>query len=79
MQKLVIDELIAKGDMDTKLKLTSSINTSNMHVFDADCKIRKMHCAEEVLLQFYVVRKKCYIDRKKYLLKNKQDVGVSNR
>ena len=68
MQKNVIDDLISKNLMDKKLKLTSSINTSNMHVFDADCKIRKVATPEEIIYRFYKVRKAHFIKRKKYLI-----------
>ena len=68
MQKNVIDDLISKNLMDKKLKLTSSINISNMHVFDADCKIRKVATPEEIIYRFYKVRKAHFIKRKKYLI-----------
>ena len=68
MQKTVIDSLIDKKEINSKLKLTSSISTSNMHVFDETCKIRKMSCPEEVIFRFYDVRKQHYIKRKKYLV-----------
>jgi DNA topoisomerase-2 len=51
-----------------KLKLTSSISTSNMHVFDSNCKIKKMSCVQEIIYHFYRVRKEHYITRKKYLV-----------
>jgi DNA topoisomerase II len=70
MQKLVIDQLIESGEMIKKLKLTSSISTSNMHVFDSDCKIRKMSCPEEIIFRFYKVRKEHFIKRKQYLLES---------
>ena len=68
MQKLVIDQLIESNEMIKKLKLTSSISTSNMHVFDADCKIRKISCPEEIIFRFYKIRKEHFVKRKKYLL-----------
>ena len=68
MQKTVIDTLISKNEMVKKLKLTSSINTSNMHVFDADCKIRKVSCPEEIIYRFYKVRIAHFAKRKKYLI-----------
>ena len=67
MQKSILD-LLSKEDIIKKLKLTSSISTSNMHVFDSDCKIRKMSCPQEIIYHFYRVRKEQYIKRKKYLL-----------
>jgi len=67
MQKIVIDSL-SKEDIIKKLKLTSSINTSNMHVFDNHCKIRKVNSPEEIIYRFYQVRKDLFIKRKKYLI-----------
>ena len=68
MQKTVIDELIKKDEMVKKLKLTTSINTSNMHVFDAQCKIRKFSSPEDIIYKFYIVRKEHFIKRKKHLI-----------
>jgi DNA topoisomerase-2 len=68
MQKTVIDELMNKNEVIKKLKLTTSINTSNMHVFDEDCKIRKISCPEEIIYRFYKIRKNHFIKRKKYLI-----------
>jgi len=69
MQKTVIDQLVAKNEMVKKLKLTSVINTTNMHVFDENCKIRKVTTPEEIIYRFYKVRKGLYIKRKEYLIK----------
>ena len=41
-----------------------------MHVFDANCKIRKMSCPEEIIFHFYKVRKEHFIKRKQYLLES---------
>jgi DNA topoisomerase-2 len=68
MQKSVIDYLESKGQMLVKLKLTSYINTSNMHVFDETCKIRKISCPEEIIYRFYKIRLEHYIKRKKWIL-----------
>jgi DNA topoisomerase-2 len=68
MQKNIIDDLIEKNEIVKKLKLTSSINTSNMHVFDEHCKIRKISCPEEIIYRFYKVRSSHFIKRKKYLI-----------
>jgi DNA topoisomerase-2 len=69
MQKTVIDALIERNEMIKKLKLTSTINTTNMHVFDADCKIRRVDSPEEIIYRFYNVRKQHYIKRRDYLIK----------
>jgi len=67
-QKTVLDELEAKGEIVKKLKLTSYINTTNMHVFDEKCTIRKVHSPEEIIDRFYRVRKEHFVKRKKYLI-----------
>ena len=69
MQKIVIDNLIAKNEVVKKLKLTSTINTTNMHVFDSECKIRKISSPEEIIYRFYTIRKQHFIKRKEYLIK----------
>jgi DNA topoisomerase-2 len=61
--------LIERDEMIKKLKLTSTINTTNMHVFDADCKIRRVDSPEEIIYRFYNVRKQHYIKRRDYLIK----------
>ena len=68
MQKSVLDKL-TNADLIKKLKLTSTINTTNMHVFDSDCKIRKVNSPEEIIYRFYLVRKQHFIKRKEYLIK----------
>ena len=68
VQKTVLDDLISKNEVIKKLKLTSYINTGNMHVFDENCTIRKVSCPEEILYRFYKVRKEHFIKRKKYLI-----------
>uniref|UniRef100_A0A6C0I804 DNA topoisomerase (ATP-hydrolyzing) n=1 Tax=viral metagenome TaxID=1070528 RepID=A0A6C0I804_9ZZZZ len=67
MQKNIIDTLIEKNEIDKKLKLTSSINTSNMHVFDERCAITKVSCPEDIIFRFYKVRKEHFSKRKKHL------------
>jgi DNA topoisomerase II len=69
LQKSVLDQM-NQDDLIKKFKLTTSISTSNMHVFDEECKIRKMSCPEEIIYRFYHTRKKHYHTRKKYLIEN---------
>jgi DNA topoisomerase-2 len=69
LQKSVLDQM-NQDDLIKKFKLTTSISTSNMHVFDEECKIRKMSCPEEIIYRFYQTRKKHYHTRKKYLIEN---------
>ena len=73
MQKSVVDDLVAKGEIVKRLKLTSFISTTNMHVFDNHCKIRKITSPEEIIYRFYQVRKDLYVKRKDYLIKTLSD------
>ncbi|KAH0726097.1 hypothetical protein KY284_001962 [Solanum tuberosum] len=51
-----------------KFKLTTTISTSNMHLFDSKGKIKKYDAPEEILEEFYHVRLEYYEKRKKTLL-----------
>lgn len=76
-QKNILDSLIESNELVKKLKLTSIINISNMHVFDENCKIRKISCPEEIIYRFYKVRLNHFEKRKKYLLEkmtNESDI-----
>ncbi|KAG2660852.1 hypothetical protein PVAP13_1KG463700 [Panicum virgatum] len=53
-----------------KFKLTTTIGTSNMHLFDSDGKIRKYDTPEQILEEFYKLRLEFYDKRKKALLQN---------
>ncbi|WJX39561.1 DNA topoisomerase 2 [Trifolium repens] len=53
-----------------KFKLTSTISTSNMHLFDAEGKIKKFDTPEQILEEFYPLRMEYYERRKKYILAN---------
>ncbi|CAL5213936.1 unnamed protein product [Lathyrus oleraceus] len=55
-----------------KFKLTSTISTSNMHLFDAEGKIKKFETPEQILEEFYPLRLEYYEKRKKYILANLQ-------
>jgi DNA topoisomerase-2 len=47
--------------------LVSTINTSNMVCFDGETRIKKYNTPEEILEEFYEIRLKYYIERKKHL------------
>jgi len=50
--------------VEKKLKLTSSISTSNMVCFDSESRIKKYRSAEELLRDFYDIRLQFYHKRK---------------
>ncbi|XP_030493385.2 DNA topoisomerase 2 isoform X1 [Cannabis sativa] len=53
-----------------KFKLTTSLNTSNMHLFDANGLIKKYDTPEQILEEFFHIRLAFYVKRKKVLLDN---------
>lgn len=65
----VLFEIDFAGTPDvTILKLETTIRTSNMHAFDANGKIKKYDSPLDILEEWFGVRKRFYIKRKKFLL-----------
>ena len=65
----VLFELDFAGTPDvTGLKLDAIIRTSNMHAFDTKGKIKKYDSPLDILQDWFDVRKRFYIKRKKFLL-----------
>lgn len=63
------------------LKLTTTLSSTNMHMFNRDCKLHKYLSVEEIIDEFYSVRIELYVKRKAYLLEEieKRLVKLSNR
>ncbi|KAK9128716.1 hypothetical protein Syun_017513 [Stephania yunnanensis] len=53
-----------------KFKLTTSISTSNMHLFDTNGVIKKYDAPEQILEEFFHLRLQFYEKRKKVLLES---------
>jgi DNA topoisomerase-2 len=62
--------------IEKTLKLTTTVSTTNMHLFDKDCKLHKYHTVEEIIDAFSNVRLKAYQTRKDYLICELQKVLV---
>ncbi|CAL0334291.1 unnamed protein product [Lupinus luteus] len=60
--------MIMKEGLMKKFKLTSTISTSNMHLFDAEGKIKKYDNPEQIIEEFFPLRLEYYEHRKKYKL-----------
>jgi DNA topoisomerase-2 len=54
--------------IEKMLKLTTTISTTNMHLFDKECKLHKYNSVEEIIHAFSDVRLKAYQTRKHYLI-----------
>ena len=50
--------------LEKLLKLTTTVSTTNMHLFDADLKLHKYETVEEIIDAFYCVRLETYKKRK---------------
>ncbi len=56
-------------DPYTTLKLKSTLNTSNMHLFNAKGQVQKYNTTLDILKEYFVIRLVFYQKRKEYLLK----------
>jgi len=63
------------------LKLTTTLSTTNMHMFNSECKLRKYATVEEIIEDFYGVRMEIYGKRKANLVEEMQRklIKLSNR
>merc|ERR1712194_229424 len=59
---------IQEGGVEHTLKLWSTINETNMVLFDSEGKIKKYKTALEILEEFATIRLQYYHHRKKYLI-----------
>lgn len=67
--KTLSDICAAPGGIVKKFKLESSISTSNMHLFDAQGRIKKYENPHEILNEFFDIRLDYYGRRKAALLR----------
>lgn len=76
-----IDSVTNINGIEKMLKLTSNISSTNMHMFNKDCKLRKYASVEDIIEDFYDVRLEMYSKRKKQLIKDLEHklVKLSNR
>jgi DNA topoisomerase-2 len=67
--------------LEKLLKLTTTVSTTNMHMFNAESKLHKYTSIEEIIEEFYITRMKLYQVRKDSLITdmNKLLVKLSNR
>jgi DNA topoisomerase-2 len=67
--------------LEKTLKLATSVSTSNMHMFNAECKLHKYESVAEIIDEFYGVRLETYAKRKANQVKVMEQklVKLSNR
>jgi DNA topoisomerase-2 len=56
------------------LKLTTTVSTTNMHLFDKDCKLKKYDTVSQIIDDYFEVRLNTYVVRKAYLVKEMNKV-----
>ncbi|CDF38122.1 unnamed protein product [Chondrus crispus] len=64
-----VSRTLSSSEGYKKLKLTSSVTTSNMVLFNKDGRLRKYENPEEILQEFFETRYALYEDRRLHLLK----------
>jgi len=77
----VKDSATGVNGLEKLLKLTTTISSTNMHMFDSKRKLHKYGSVQNIIDDFYLVRMEAYRKRKAYLinaLRNKL-VKLSNR
>jgi len=52
------------ASIEQLLKLNTSVSTTNMHLFDADCRLHKYKSIEEIIDDFFLTRMKMFAKRK---------------
>jgi DNA topoisomerase-2 len=72
---------MGKDAIEKLLRLSTTVSTTNMHMFDAHCKLRKYADVQEVINEFYMIRLATYGKRKQAQIKdmNALLVRLSNR
>ena len=74
-------ELNGTNGVEKLLKLTTTLSTANMHMFNAECRLRKYATVEEIIDEFYIVRMDIYKKRKANMIEELQKklVKLHNR
>ena len=67
--------------LEKLFKLYTTSSTTNMHLFDADDKLKKYDAVEDIIDDYFITRLKLYADRKAYLIDalEKELVVLSNK
>jgi hypothetical protein len=67
--------------IDKMLKLSTTVSTTNMHMFNADCKLHKYASVNEIIDDYFGVRLDAYEKRKAHLIGDMERklIRLSNR
>lgn len=72
---------MSQDAVEKTLKLNTTVSTSNMHMFNAECKLHKYETVAEIIDDFYTVRLSTYAKRKanQIAVMDKKLLKLSNR
>ena len=59
------------NELEKVLKLYTSVTTTNMHMFDANDKLKKYEKVVDIINDYFMIRLDLYQKRKNYLIKQK--------
>jgi DNA topoisomerase II len=62
------------NNLEKKLKLYSSLNTSNMHLFNHEEKLKKYDSEKQIIDDYFTVRLEYYSKRKKYQIQELEKI-----
>jgi len=81
LQELENTEYDNGNGIEKLFKLSTTVSTTNMHMFNKDCRLHKYNHVTEIIDEFYDVRIDVYRKRKEYLIDNieKKLIKLSNR
>jgi DNA topoisomerase-2 len=87
LQKGKVDELEASNcdhgtnGIEKLFKLYTTSSSTNMHLFDAEDKLKKYETVEEIIDDYFVTRLQLYVERKAFLIDalEKELVILSNK
>ena len=77
----IVDAATGVNGLEKMMKLTTTVSTTNMHMFDANIRLHKYGSVEEIIDDFYGVRLSMYGKRKAQQVKDMEQklVRLSNR
>lgn len=76
-----IDEATGCNALEKKLKLTSTISLTNMHLFDSAHRLKKYETVPEIIDEYFITRMQMYQTRKEHIIEKlgQQIVRLSNK
>jgi DNA topoisomerase-2 len=72
LDEILSDKVEDIDGIEKLMKLTTTIKTSNIHMFDENCKLKKYEDVHELIRGYYPVRLAAYRKRKTYLVNEMQ-------